>query len=310
MVGKILLIVLAVGVVILLLPLLRKQKRYLFIGPDLAELQYTEVFFNNGDLKLAGMLFLPPGEGAFPRGEGPFPAAVVIHGSGTSQRDSPWYLTVTKHLQENGIAVLLPDKRGSEKSEGNWKEASFIELAKDTRSAVNFLREQTIFKCDRIGVIGFSQGGWIAPIVATEDEKLAFVVSMSGPGVTTEEQVEWEETSRLANYTYPFLARPLALLIARNFIQKEKFWRAIGGFNPLPHWQKVTNPSFMAFGENDKNLPVEESVKRIQALGQSNIMVKVYPQGGHAIFDRATGRVQEAYLQDLVDFIGTTQKEP
>ena len=95
----------------------------------LADLEYTEVFFRNEaqDLDLAGMLFVPDGEG-------PFLAAVIIHGSGPSKRDHNWYLTLSSYMQKNGVAVLLPDKRGSEKS-------------------------QEIVEVSKLGIIGLSQGG-------------------------------------------------------------------------------------------------------------------------------------------------------
>ena len=290
-------IVLAVVVVILLLPLVLREKPSRLAGPDLSGLRYTEVSFKNGDLLLSSLLLLPTGKG-------PFPVAVFIHGSGTSHRNSPWYLTVAAHLQENGIAVLLPDKRGSEKSEGDWKKATFRDLAGDAAGAIAFIEGQTTFECSKIGVIGFSQGGWIAPIVAAENADVAFVVSMSGPGVTTDEQLLYEEVNNIAGFgTYRFIAALIAPITAKN-IKKTDFWQAIGGFDPIPYWRKVDVPAFMAFGENDKNVPVEESASRIQALGKANIAVKVYPDGGHAIADPATDRVQAGYLRDLLEFIG------
>ena len=101
--------IILVVLVLLLLPVIFKAKgQPALVGPDLSELEYSEVFFENRyeDFQLAGMLFLP-------EGEGPFPTAIIIHGSGTSRRNSTWYLSVAKHLQDNGIAVLFPDKRGS-----------------------------------------------------------------------------------------------------------------------------------------------------------------------------------------------------
>mgnify|MGYP001819602456 CR=1 FL=1 len=140
-----LLVVLAI---ILLIPFVFKpEPRAALSGPDLSEIKYTEIFFNNGDLHLAGMLLLPEGEERFP-------VAVIIHGSGTSHRDSKWYLTAAKHLQENGIAVLLPDKRGSEKSEGDWRSANFDDLAEDTISAIEFIKTQDRFDYSAIGLIG------------------------------------------------------------------------------------------------------------------------------------------------------------
>jgi dipeptidyl aminopeptidase/acylaminoacyl peptidase len=263
-------------------------------------MQYTEVSFESGDLTLSGMLFLP-------KGNDPFPVAVIIHGSGTSRRNSPWYLTVTKHLQENGIAVLLPDKRGSEKSEGDWTKATFCDLAGDTISALDFIKTQTAFEHSKIGVIGFSQGGWITPIVATESENLAFLISMSGAGVTTDDQLLHEEVNNITDLgTWRFIAELAAPFVVHN-IKKSQLWSKIGGFDPISYWQKVNVPAFMAFGENDKNVPVEASLRRIQALNKSNITLKVYPEGGHGIIDPITHRVQEECLHDLVDFIGTSK---
>ena len=135
------LIIISIIVVLLVLPVIVKDKGHpALVGPDLSELEYSEVFFENKHegFQLAGMLFLP-------EGDGPFPTAIIIHGSGTSNRNNVWYLSVAKHLQDNGIAVLLPDKRGSEKSEGEWVGANFEELATDTLSAIEFVKDQQMF---------------------------------------------------------------------------------------------------------------------------------------------------------------------
>jgi hypothetical protein len=135
--------------VVLALPAVLKQRgQPPLVGPDLSELKYSEVLFENrhAGLSLAGMLFLPDGEG-------PFPTAVIIHGSGTSRRNNVWYLSVVKHLQQNGIAVLLPDKRGSEQSGGQWIGADFEQLATDTTSAIEFVEQQRQFENSKIGLI-------------------------------------------------------------------------------------------------------------------------------------------------------------
>ncbi len=286
-------------IVFLLVPFIFKDRTHSwFEGPGLQGMKYSEVSFRNGDLNLAGMLFLP-------ETEEPCPALVVIHGSGASRRGSPWNTAVVKYLQERGVAVLLPDKRGSGKSEGSWVGATFEDLAGDTDAAVDYLRRQTAFRCSSVGLIGFSQGGWIAPVVATRNADVAFVVSMSGPGVTTDEQLLYEVVNDVQEFgTYRFLARLIGPVAVR-FVKTEAFWPAIAGFDPLPYWRNVSVPAFMAFGEGDKNLPVEESVRRIQALGKPNIAIRIYPGGGHAIGDPATHRISEAYLRDLIGFVTT-----
>ena len=137
--------------------------------PNLDEMSYSEVtFLNEGqDIQLAGMLFMP-------EGEGPFPAVVYLYGSGPSSRENRWMLTLVKHLQENGIMVLVPDKRGSSLSEGDWRTASFEDLGRDALAAVQFLKGQNELLITDIGLIGSSQGGHITPLIAGLSSEIDF----------------------------------------------------------------------------------------------------------------------------------------
>jgi len=280
--------------VALLPALLGDTLRAPLVGPELSSFEYEEVEFDNGDLRLAGMIFVP-------EGDGPFPVAVIIHGSGTSRRSSKWYLSVTQHLQDNGIAVLLPDKRGCEKSEGNWVGVDFDDLAGDTTAAVEFVRNQGKFGFSKIGLVGMSQGGWIAPVVAAGDKGIAFVVSMSGSAVSTDQQLLYEEVNNISEYTWSFIARLLAPLTTKRIREMDHF-QPISGFDPIPYWKNVHAPVFFAFGENDPNVPVEESLEVLRANSIA-ARIEVYPDGGHAIKSQETNRVQEEFLDDLVDFI-------
>jgi dipeptidyl aminopeptidase/acylaminoacyl peptidase len=280
---------------VLLLPAVFTDKSHTpLTGPDLSSLKFKEIQFDNGDLRLAGMIFVP-------EGEGPFPVAVIIHGSGTSRRNSKWYLSVTRHLQENGVAVLLPDKRGSERSEGSWVGADFETLAGDTLAAVEYVRNQEFFPHSGIGLVGMSQGGWIAPIVAAQDKDITFVVSMSGASVTAQQQLVHEEIHNISYFTWPFIARLLAPVTAKR-IQKMDHVKPYAGYDPVPYWKKVNAPVFFAFGENDKNVPVDTSIKILRD-NLSVDLIKVYPDGGHAIRDNETDQVQDEFLDDLVEFI-------
>jgi dipeptidyl aminopeptidase/acylaminoacyl peptidase len=293
-------VIIVLIVAVLLIPAVFKDKsRPPLVGPDLSSLKYKEIKFDNGDLRLGGMIFVP-------EGKGPFPVAVIIHGSGTSRRNSKWYLSVTRHLKENGIAVLLPDKRGSEKSEGSWVGADFETLAGDTLAAVEYIRNQELFAFSGIGLVGMSQGGWIASVAAAKDKNIAFVVSMSGASVTAKEQLIHEEAHNISHFTWPFVARMLAPL-STNRIMKMDHVKAYAGFDPVPYWKKVDAPVFFAFGENDENVPVNESIKVLKA-DLSIDLIKVYPDGGHAIRDKETNQVQDQFLDDLVVFIKQSSK--
>lgn len=286
-------------IIILLLPLILKKKGNLPLkGPDLSEFRYTDISFKNTveDINLAGMLMLPETTESYP-------IAVIIHGSGTSRRNSVWYLSVAKHLNEHGIAVLLPDKRGCEKSEGEWLGANFDQLANDVVAAVNYTKKDTTLNYSKIGVIGMSQGGWIAPVAASKSSDIDFIVSMAGAMVTTNEQLHHEEIYNISPYTYEFIAKQLAPITSKQIL-KMPHVQATAGFDPIPFWKRVEKPVFIALGEGDTNVPIEQCINRLKENKlDSKFKIKIYPGGGHAIRDPKTDKVSTEYLNDLVDFI-------
>ncbi len=296
--GRKILMIILIIIVILLLPLIFKNKSHTsFNAPTLSEIGYSEIFFTNDreNLQLSGMLMLP-------KGKGPFPTAVIIQGSGPSVRDNGWYLSVVKHLQDNGIAVVIPDKRGCEKSEGEWIGASFEELAMDAISAIEFVKDQVNFNYSYIGLVGMSQGGWITPVTATKTEDISYIANISGATVTTDEQLLYEETNNIAPYTYTFIAKLIAPITANN-IKKMKFFIPLVGFDPIPYWKSINVPVFFGFGENDKNVPIDACIDRLKENNLNNFKIKIYPQGGHGIIDVKANKMNHDYLNDLVKFI-------
>jgi len=266
--------------------------------------RYEEIRFRNTaqDIDLAGLLFVP-------QGTGPFPAAVIIHGSGTSSRSNRWYLTLTHYLQDNGIAVLLPDKRGSEQSGGDWRTASFEDLATDTLAAVRFLGDQRRVGISRIGLIGMSQGGWIAPLAADQSADLSFLVSVVGSAVSTHEQFLYEEDHNLRQLgVLPGVSRALAhvtTLVSRSWLQRD-FWSAVGDFDPLPYWKRIESPALILYGEIDTNVPSARSAALLRGLNKPGVAVTVYDGSGHALEDppgRGNQLIREEALEDIRDFI-------
>ena len=273
----------------------------------LADTQHFEISFQNQmqNLALAGLLFVP-------EGDGPFPAAIVIHGSGTSRRDNGWYLTLTKHLQNSGIVVLLPDKRGSEESEGNWRTSSFEDLATDTRAAIEYLREQQSVPISRIGVIGMSQGGWIAPLVAEQEDELAFLVSMVGSVVTPREQLLYEENYNLRQVGFlPGVSNVLAYVGSANvrYLAQPELYELIVDYDPLPYWRNISIDSLALFGADDTNVPSAESTKRLMTLSNPNVRVKVYEGSGHALESppgHGNSIIRGDALEEISNFIRDT----
>lgn len=146
---------------------------------------YSEdVKFENSkdNVELAGTLTLPKKDGIFP-------VVVLISGSGPQNRDEEIFghkpfLVLADHLTKKGIAVLRFDDRGTGESTGNFQRATSIDFAGDVKSAVEYLKTRTEINKNKIGLIGHSEGGIIAPMVAAELEDINFIVLMAGTGIS------------------------------------------------------------------------------------------------------------------------------
>ncbi len=144
------------------------------------------VFTNEADgIELAGTLTLPTGGKAHP-------LAILVSGSGPQDRDEtilghkPFWV-IADYLSRQGIAVLRYDDRGTGKSQGFFSFATTADFARDTESAVAYARSIPEIDPARIGLIGHSEGGLIAPMVAAKDTKIAWIVLLAGPGVNGEQ---------------------------------------------------------------------------------------------------------------------------
>lgn len=149
--------------------------------PDVYDAE--DVQFASDSVELAGTLTLP-------RGPGPWPAAVLISGSGAQDRDENTpgpgglklgiFRAIADTLTRRGIAVLRYDDRGVGGSEGSLATAGLSDLVADVRAAVRYLRARTEIDAARIALVGHSEGGIIAPIVAAEDPRLGGIALMAG----------------------------------------------------------------------------------------------------------------------------------
>jgi fermentation-respiration switch protein FrsA (DUF1100 family) len=123
-----------------------------------------------------------------PAGKGPFPAVVLITGSGPQDRDESLmghkpFLVLSDYLTRHGIAVLRADDRGTAKSTGDFKAATTADFATDTEAGIAYLKTRAEVDLHKIGLIGHSEGGTIAPMIAARNKDVAFIVMMAGTGV-------------------------------------------------------------------------------------------------------------------------------
>jgi fermentation-respiration switch protein FrsA (DUF1100 family) len=123
-----------------------------------------------------------------PQGKGPFPAVVLLTGSGPQDRDESLlghkpFLVLSDYLTRHGIAVLRADDRGVGKSTGIFAKATTADFATDAEAGVAYLKTRPEVDLHKIGLIGHSEGGVIAPMVAARNKDVAFIVMMAGTGV-------------------------------------------------------------------------------------------------------------------------------
>lgn len=140
-----------------------------------------DVRIPSGDINLAATFY--PASGA-----GTHPAIVLLAGSGKSTRSDIVFLALERAFNASGFGVLAYDKRGSGQSGGNGDNELLATLAGDGINAVHYLQSRPDVDPKRVGVWGISQGGWLGPLMASMSPDVAFVISVSGPGVSVAEQ--------------------------------------------------------------------------------------------------------------------------
>lgn len=146
-----------------------------------------DVTYDNpmANIKLAGTITIP-------QGKGPFPAVLLMAGSGPNDRDESLmghkpFLVLADYLTRKGIVVLRYDKRGVGKSGGDYSKAIMEDFASDGEAGVGYLKTRSEVDAHKIGIVGHSEGGVEGPMVAASDPDVAFVVMMAGPGVKGDE---------------------------------------------------------------------------------------------------------------------------
>ena len=146
-----------------------------------------EVRYDNKEagITLAGTLTLPSGKD-------PFPVVLLISGSGPQDRDETVFghrpfLVLADYLTRQGIAVLRIDDRGVGESTGDFSQATSEDFASDVLAGIEYLKTRKEIHPEQIGLIGHSEGGIIAPMVAVKSLEVAFIVLMAGTGLTGKE---------------------------------------------------------------------------------------------------------------------------
>jgi uncharacterized protein len=238
--------------------------------------QEVEVAFENQGVSLSGTLYLP-------KSGGPFTTVVVAPGSIKAPRRL--YHFWADALVREGIAVLNVDKRGTGKSGGTYQsdnnasETNLRLLASDVATAAEFAAGRSEVDASRVGILGFSMGGWLAALAASESSQVRFIVAVSGPTVSVGEE----------NYFSSLTGDGFGKLGSAELAEANRatMSRTPSGFDPRQALGNFDIPSLWLFGDLDSSIPVEKSIGVLDSLSGASgglFDYKVFPGAEHLGF--------------------------
>lgn len=132
------------------------------------------------------------GEIYLPKGNGPFPAIEILHGSGPHVASMPVYKIHATAFLKKDVAVLVYDKRGAGRSGGDFDKATYADFIEDALAGLQALRRNPHIDDDRIGLFGSSEGGWFTPEIAVRDGRVSYIVNRAGPAASWIDTNLWE----------------------------------------------------------------------------------------------------------------------
>jgi len=279
-----------------------------------------EVRFASGDIHLSGTL-ISPATGA------KHAAIILVHGSGPEDR--AYLLPFARFLIRRGMAVLGYDKRGVGGSTGDWRTASFEDLASDVVAAFDYLKTRSDIDPSQIGLLGWSQAAWIMPLAAVRAKGLAFLISVSGAGIpaaeTTIDQAQNEMTA--AGMKPQVVAQIVGLMklqydvartgqgwadyaAARDQLvarlgrapdtfpgtRDDPYWafiRRLYFYDPAPTLRRLRVPILALFGELDNNVVAQKNKtaweSALRAGGNRDYTLRILPQANHLQLEAKLG---------------------
>jgi pimeloyl-ACP methyl ester carboxylesterase len=298
------------------------------------------VTFTNGDVALSGTLMLPAAAS-------PVAGIVLFHGSGPEPRN----LEMARWFAEQGIAALTYDKRGVGESTGDFRTVPFMDLHLDGLAGVAFLKRRRDIDASRVGVWGLSQGGWLGPLAAARSTDVAFVIAVSGPGVSPGEQMVFYYANQLRADGVPeadvqamtVLRRHVwqavhdghDLAVVRSRIERARATTAdvhvkaqlddlsqtathAGNlwitqeinYDPVIALRRLKVPILFLFGEDDRLVPVDDSVRIIRdtltTTRHPDFTIRTFPGADHTmhVADPDGSRRRDAeYLSAMRDWL-------
>jgi X-Pro dipeptidyl-peptidase (S15 family). len=279
------------------------------------------------DVRLAGTLTLPR------EGKGPYPAVLLITGSGPQDRDEAImghkpFLVLADYLTRRGIAVLRVDDRGTAKSTGSFSGATTADFATDAEAGISFLKARPDIDKSKIGLLGHSEGGIIAPMIAARSTGVAFIVMMAGLGVGGESMLLAQGAGLAGPKTVEFQKKAFAVLKTEKDAEAARsrltalldemagpnampeamkrqtldmilsgWFRGLLAYDPAPVLRKVKCPVLAINGEKDVQVDARTNLPGIRSAlaagGNRDVTIVQFPNLNHLFQTAETGNVSE-----------------
>jgi dienelactone hydrolase len=260
------------------------------------------------------------------------PVVITISGSGPQDRDETLpvvsgfrpFRQIADSLGRRGVAVLRYDDRGVGQSTGSFDRATSADFATDVRTVIAWLRGRSDVDPDRIFLLGHSEGGMIAPMVAATDATIAGIVLLAGPAHTGREIIYSQQRfaiDRDTSLKSP-AARNAAAARARRQLNATSYennpWLGfLVSHDPLATARKVRAPSLVLQGETDRQITSDQAAllgDALRAAGNTDVTLRVFPGLNHLFiadpdgdpsnYPRlSTGRVSNEVIGAIVDWV-------
>lgn len=272
------------------------------------------VTFKSGGVVLSGTVRLPLKGGKHA-------AVFLMQGSGAVDREGESFYA--DHFARHGIVTLVYDKRGTGSSGGDYRDESFDDFASDALAGIHYLKARPEVDPKHVGLYGRSHGGMVAPLAAASSPDVAFIINVSGAGVSPHRQVTYQAEAQMRRdgFADADIAEALAYLklkweVARtggerwselqaateNARDKKWLprvqpatklddivpsWKLQMGYDPMPALERVTCPVLAIFGELDTLTPVAETIdnyrRGLAKAANTNATIRVFPNADHAL---------------------------
>jgi uncharacterized protein len=304
-----------------------------YVDPN--KFEEKDITFGSDQWKLPGTLTLP-------KGSGPFPAVVLVHGSGPNDRDETIgpnkpFKDIAQGLASQGIAVLRYDKRtkvyGAVMAKATDQITVKEEVLDDATAALEFLRQQPQIDPKRVFVLGHSLGGYLAPRIAQANPDIAGLIIMAGAARPLEDLIQ-EQTQYILDNDQTLSAQQKQLQLSQIQQQIEAvktltaqsstkdvffgmsvpYWLDLKNYQPVEVARNLTIPMFIAQGERDYQVTMKDfGIWKNALAGHNNVQSKSYADLNHLFISgsgeslpaeyQTPGNVSAIFIQDMAAWV-------